>query len=84
MLASRWYNEHNIHFISSRYYSSDRPKLDEFVKENKSKTKKLVNIGLLSDLYKLISFKLGMMIDTSKLHSFVPVSVALIFFPGHN
>ena len=35
------------------------------------KKKKCFNIGLYSDNYRLVSFKLGMMIETSKLYIFI-------------
>ena len=37
----------------------------DFVKKTKTKTKtKTFNVGLYSDIYRVIYFKLGMMIDT--------------------
>ena len=34
---------------------------------------KEVNVGLYSDMYRLISFKFGMMIDTTKLYRLIPL-----------
>ena len=37
------------------------------------------NIGFFSDIYRLISFKLGMMIETTSLYIVVPVWITLTF-----
>ena len=42
------------------------------------------NIGWNSDTYRPISFKLGMMIETTKLYIMILVWVILTFIQGHS
>ena len=44
---------------------------------------KRINIGLYSNIYRLMSFKLGMIIKTSELYIFVSVWMTLTFIQGH-
>ena len=43
-----------------------------------------LNIGLYSDIYRLISFKFGLMIKTTKLYILILVSMTLTFIQGHS
>ena len=45
---------------------------------------KNLNAGLHSDIHRVISFKLGMMMGTSKLYSLMPVWMTLTFIQGHS
>ena len=45
--------------------------------------KKSFNIGLYSDIYGQISFKLGIMIETTKLYILISVLVTFTFIQGH-
>ena len=45
---------------------------------------KKYTISLHLDIYRLISFKFGMMIKTTKLYISISVSIILIFIQGHN
>ena len=43
----------------------------------------MFKMGWCFDAYELISFKLGMITDMTKLYIFVPVFVTLAFIQGH-
>ena len=45
---------------------------------------KNVNIGLYSDFDRLICFKLGLMIETTKLYIFILIWMTLTFIQGHS
>ena len=44
---------------------------------------KNINVRLFSDIYRLISFKLCMMIETTEQYILISVLVALTFIQGH-
>ena len=48
------------------------------------KGKKSCNVSLRSDIYKLISFTFGLMIDTTKVYSLFPVLVTFAISQGHD
>ena len=62
-------------FISFDQYSMEIPKFRWFLE------KKKITIGMQSEIYWLISFKLGIMIDTStsKLYSLIQVRLSVTF-----
>ena len=45
---------------------------------------KKINIGLYSDIYRPISVKLGIVIETTKLHIVISVWMTLIFIQGYS
>ena len=53
------------------------PYLYNFINKN-------INIVLYSNIYRPISLKLGMMIETTKLYILISVWMALTFVQGHN
>ena len=55
-----WSDELHTHFISPNQYSRERTQLRWIHQEN-------FNIGLHSDIFRLISFILGVIIETTKL-----------------
>ena len=66
-----------IQFISSQISIQERDTSKAVSLKNQNKTTKTkkpdtFNVDMLSDIYWL-SFKLGMLIDTDKLHSLIPV-----------
>ena len=63
--------------ILSIQYSRDRTLLIWFL------FKKNFDIGLHSDIYRPISFKLGMMIETTKLYILISVYMTLTLIKGH-
>ena len=70
-----WFGKCVTFFISGNRYSRERIQLWWFCE-------KKFNFGLLTDIYRWISFKLGAMIDTTKVYSFIPVWIALTFIQG--
>ena len=46
--------------------------------------KQNLNVGLFSDIWRPIYFKLGMMIRTTKLYMLIPVWITLTFIQGHS
>ena len=44
----------------------------------------MINIGLYSDIYKPISFKLGVKIETTKLYILISVWITVIFIQDHS
>ena len=44
---------------------------------------KKVNVGMHLNVYELIWFKLGMMIDTKELYMFILVRLTMTLFQGH-
>ena len=61
-----WYHEPHTHFMSSSQYSRERTLLTWF-------HKKRCSIALYSDIYKPISFKLGMTVETTKRYILILV-----------
>ena len=53
------------------------PYLYDFVKQN-------FNIGLHSDIYRPVSFKLSMMVETTKLYILIYVWLTMTFIQGHD
>ena len=70
-----WFDESHTYFISSDQYSRERIQMSLF---HKKKTPNFI-IGLLSDIYRWISFKYGVTIDTTKLYSLIAVWMTLTF-----
>ena len=46
--------------------------------------KKSFDVGMYSNIYRLISFKLGMMIENSKIYSLISVRLTFTFILGHS
>ena len=69
-----------FHFMSSDQFSREKSLLNDFVKQKKTKEK--FDAGLRSDVYRLISFQLGLMIDSSELYCLIPVWLTSIHSHG--
>ena len=70
------------HKVFSRFDIKGRDLyLCDFIKKKK---KNRVNTGLYSDIYRPISFKLGVMIETTKFCSLISVWVTLIFIQNNS
>ena len=54
--------------ISSSQYSMEGTPLKRFRKEKENEKKKIFNFGLYSDIYQPVSFKLDIIIESSKLY----------------
>ena len=74
------FNEACAHFILSNWLSRDGIQVMRFCFKKNKQTK---NIGLQLDIYRPISFKLGMVMDTTELHSMTPVWNTLTPIEGH-
>ena len=77
----------NLTLISSCPFTFQKrePCWCEFLKKNKTKTTTTkTNVGLYSDIYRAISFKLFMRIGNTKLCILISVWMTLIFIQGHS
>ena len=54
------------------------------MKQCKKQNKKTSDVDLLSDIYRLISFKLGVIMDTTTLYDMIAVLMTLIFIQHLN
>ena len=71
-------------FTSSHLINVQEQKLcsGDFI-QGKKKMEEEISVGLCSDIYRAISYKLSMMIDTTELYCLIPVWMTWIFIQGH-
>ena len=67
----------NLTLLLCHPYSREKTLLYDFVKNN-------FNVGLYSDIYRSIAFKLGMMRETAMLYVLISVWMTLTFVQGHS
>ena len=78
------YDEPHYYFILSIQYSRERTLLMDFVRKTKKKKKKnTFNIGLFSDIYRPISIKLSIILETTRHYVLISVWMTLTFIQGH-
>ena len=68
----------HTHFILSSQYSEARTLLVLFHQE------KNFDVGLHSDIYRLISFNFGIIVVTTELYILIPVWMTLSFLQSHS
>ena len=76
IIETFWCDEPHFHCIMPSQYSRERTLLI-WLHEKKNKQ---LNNGLYSDVYRLVSFKLSLMIKTAMLYILISVWVTLILF----